>query len=115
MRGARTMTDPEDQRTGGLLSNPAFTAESEATQATVTSRDKSARFRPAQLIANRFLVVRLIARGGMGEVYEARDQFLQSASIALKIIRPEIAGDSANSSRFEQEVILARKVVHSNL
>jgi serine/threonine protein kinase len=109
------MTDPEDQRTGGLLSNPAFTAESEATQATVTSRDESARFRPAQLIANRFLVVRFIARGGMGEVYEARDQFLQGASIALKIIRPEIAGDSANSSRFEQEVILARKVVHSNL
>jgi serine/threonine protein kinase/Tol biopolymer transport system component len=105
----------EDQRAGSFLLNPAFTAESKPTQATATLRDESARFRPAQLIANRFLVVRFIARGGMGEVYEARDQFLQSASIALKIIRPEIASDSATSSRFEQEVILARKVVHSNL
>ena len=69
----------EDQRAGSFLLNPAFTAESKATQATATLRDESARFRPAQLIANRFLVVRFIARGGMGEVYEARDQFLQSA------------------------------------
>src|SRR5271156_765388 len=105
----------QDQRARSFLLNPAFTAESKATQATATLRDESARFRPAQLIANRFLVVRFIARGGMGEVYEARDQFLQGASIALKIIRPEIDGDSATSSRFEQEVILARKVVHSNL
>jgi serine/threonine protein kinase len=51
----------------------------------------------------------------MGEVYEARDQFLQDASVALKIIRPEIAADAASSARFQQEVVLARKVVHSNL
>jgi serine/threonine protein kinase/Tol biopolymer transport system component len=73
------------------------------------------RFHPGQLIANRFRVVRFIARGGMGEVYEVRDQFLQDAGVALKIIRPEIAADAATASRFEQEVILARKVVHTHL
>jgi serine/threonine protein kinase/Tol biopolymer transport system component len=105
----------EDQRAGSFLLSSPYAAGSNSTPATATLRDESARFRPAQLIANRFLVVRFIARGGMGEVYEARDQFLQGASVALKIIRPEIASDSATSSRFEQEVILARKVVHSNL
>ena len=105
----------DDQRAGSFLLNPAFTVESKATQSIAISPDEPARFRPAQLIANRFLVVRFIARGGMGEVYEARDQLLQSASIALKIIRPAIASDAATSSRFEQEVILARRVVHSNL
>jgi hypothetical protein len=30
----------------------------------------------------------------------------------LKIIRPEIAGDATTAARFEQEVLLARKVVH---
>ena len=68
-----------------------------------------------QLIADRFLIVRFIARGGMGEVYEARDQFFKDASVALKVIRPEIAADAAISLRFQQEVVLARKVVHPNL
>ena len=73
------------------------------------------RFQSGQLIAGRFAIVRFIARGGMGEVYEAKDQFLQDAGVALKIIRPEIAADATTSARFEQEVLLARKVVHPNL
>ena len=48
-------------------------------------------------------------------MYEVKDQFLQGVNVALKIIRPEIAADTANAHRFEQEVILARKVAHSNL
>ena len=73
------------------------------------------RFQSGQLIAGRFAIVRFIARGGMGEVYEAKDQFLQDSGVALKIIRPEIAADATSSARFEQEVLVARKVVHPNL
>jgi serine/threonine protein kinase/tetratricopeptide (TPR) repeat protein len=51
----------------------------------------------------------------MGEVYEASDVLLQQARVAIKIIRPEIAADAAVTSRFEQEVLLARTVVHPNL
>lgn len=98
----------QNQRMGSFLAQPLLTPET-------APPANSARFHPGQLIANRFLVVRFISRGGMGEVYEARDQFLQDAGIALKIIRPEIAADAASSSRFEQEVILARKVVHTHL
>jgi serine/threonine protein kinase/Tol biopolymer transport system component len=105
----------EDQRAGSFLGKPAFIPDDQPAPSTAYSPSASARFQPTQLIANRFLVVRFIARGGMGEVYEAKDQFLQGASIALKIIRPEIAADAASASRFEQEVILARKVVHPNL
>jgi len=104
-----------EQNAGSFLEQPAFAplGVSEATATVLQS--EAARFQPAQLIANRFRVVRFIARGGMGEVYEAKDQFLQGESVALKIIRPEIAADAASSSRFEHEVILARKVVHPNL
>ena len=106
----------ENERMGSFLAQPLFTTDGETSHdRPVPALPASARFRPAQLIANRFLVVRFIARGGMGEVYEAKDQFLHDASVALKIIRPEIAADAATSSRFEQEVILARKVVHPNL
>jgi eukaryotic-like serine/threonine-protein kinase len=73
------------------------------------------RFEPGQTIAKRFNVVRFIARGGMGEVYEVEDRFLQGVHVALKVIRPEIAEDAGSSHRFEQEVLLARKVTHPNL
>jgi hypothetical protein len=51
----------------------------------------------------------------MGEVYEAKDQFLQDAAVALKINRPDIAADATTSARFEQGGLLARRVVHTNL
>ena len=104
----------ENQCAGSFLADPLFPAKTAAGQPT-TKVPTSARFQPAHRIADRFLIVRFIARGGMGDVYEAKDQFLKGASVALKIIRPEIAADSASADRFEQEVILARKVVHPNL
>jgi serine/threonine protein kinase/Tfp pilus assembly protein PilF len=73
------------------------------------------RFASGQIIAGRFTVIRYIARGGMGEVYEVEDRFLQGVHVALKMILPEIAGDAGSSHRFEQEVLLARKVTHPNL
>jgi serine/threonine protein kinase len=105
----------ENQRAGSFLAAPLFKTDGNSTIAAISDPAASARFQPGQLIANRFRVFRFIARGGMGEVYEAKDQLLQDVSIALKMIRPEIAADAASSSRFEQEVILARKVVHPNL
>lgn len=105
----------EDQNATSFPVNPAFSLATLSIGSTTIPATFVARFHPAQLIANRFRIVRFIARGGMGEVYEATDQLLHGASIALKIIRPEIAADATTSSRFEQEVILARKVVHANL
>jgi Tol biopolymer transport system component len=105
----------QDQQAGSFLGNPAFTPDGSAAQTAASTAVSPGRFQAGQLIADRFAIVRFIARGGMGEVYEARDQFLQDASVALKIIRPEIAADATASARFQQEVVLARKVVHSNL
>jgi hypothetical protein len=58
------------------------------------------------LIQNRYLVVHLIGKGGMGEVYLAVDQRLGSA-VALK--RTYFAGDEMLGNAFEREArILAR-------
>jgi serine/threonine protein kinase len=58
------------------------------------------------LIQNRYLIVHLIGKGGMGEVYLAVDQRLGSA-VALK--RTFFAGDEMLSTAFEREArILAR-------
>jgi serine/threonine protein kinase len=108
----------ENERAGSFLIRPLLTPDGAFSTRELPSATLSAispRFQPTQVIANRFVVVRFIARGGMGEVYEVKDHFLQDASVALKIIRPEIAADTESSRRFEQEVILAREVVHPNL
>lgn len=58
------------------------------------------------LIQNRYLIVQLIGKGGMGEVYLAVDQRLGSA-IALK--RTFFAGDEMLGNAFEREArVLAR-------
>ncbi|HEX6279401.1 MAG TPA: protein kinase [Pyrinomonadaceae bacterium] len=58
------------------------------------------------LIQNRYLIVQLIGKGGMGEVYLAVDQRLGSA-VALK--RTFFAGDDNLGSAFEREAkVLAR-------
>jgi serine/threonine protein kinase len=58
------------------------------------------------LIQNRYLIVQLIGKGGMGEVYLAVDQRLGSA-VALK--RTRFAGDEMLGNAFEREArVLAR-------
>ena len=37
---------------------------------------------PGDVLASRFTIVRFLARGGMGEVYEASDQHLQGKHLA---------------------------------
>jgi eukaryotic-like serine/threonine-protein kinase len=118
-----------DERAGSFLEGQLqisdVTASGTTRSALETNRDptnlgistptSSCRFETGQLIAGRFAVVRFIDRGGMGEVYEVEDRFLQGVHVALKVIRPQIASDSGSSHRFEQEFLLARKVIHANL
>ena len=71
-------------------------------------------FRAGDLLCERFRVVRFIARGGMGELYEAEDLTL-GERVALKTIRSEIAVHERANQRFRREVQLARKVTHPNI
>jgi tetratricopeptide (TPR) repeat protein len=50
----------------------------------------------------------------MGAVYKARDRELDRL-VALKVIRPELAGNPSILQRFKQELILARKITHRNV
>jgi eukaryotic-like serine/threonine-protein kinase len=69
-----------------------------------------------EVLAGRFRVIRFIARGGMGEVYEAEDQVLKER-VAIKTIRirPDVASDARTMERFLREVNLARSVTHPNV
>jgi tetratricopeptide (TPR) repeat protein len=66
------------------------------------------------VLANRFEILGLLARGGMGAVYEAHDRALD-ARIALKVIEPLMGMDGSVRDRFRREVNLARRVTHPNV
>ena len=66
------------------------------------------------LIAARYRILDPLGRGGMGAVYRARDEVLDD-EVALKILRPEVAGTPEMAARFRSEIKLARKVSHWNV
>jgi serine/threonine protein kinase len=74
----------------------------------------ASRYCPSDVIFDRFRIVRLLGSGGMGEVYEAFDLELSQA-VALKSIRPDIAGNAGVLSRFRKEVQLARRITSPNI
>src|SRR3984893_17092265 len=69
---------------------------------------------PGDLLAQRLLMIRFLASGGMGEVYEAEDVEL-GERVALKTIRPDLFGDVRSLERFKREVHLAKSVTHPNI
>ena len=71
-------------------------------------------FRTGDIVAFRFRIVRYLAKGGMGELYEAEDLELHER-VALKTILSHIARDERSIVRFKREVHLARQVTHPNV
>jgi hypothetical protein len=72
------------------------------------------RFLPGALLAERYRIVALLGKGGMGEVYRADDLTL-GQQVALKFLPEAAAGDEEALARFRSEVRIARKVSHPNV
>ena len=86
----------------------------EAGRAAVAAVQVALRYEPGSLIAGRYRTVAFLARGGMGEVYEAIDA-RTSQAVALKFVRPLPANHDPLTARFLREVRMARKVEHPNV
>jgi len=72
------------------------------------------RFLPGVLLANRYRIVGLLGRGGMGEVYRADDLKL-GQPLALKFLPLRLAGNADVLMFFHNEVRLARQIAHPNV
>ena len=72
------------------------------------------RFLPGRLLSNRYRIVGLLGRGGMGEVYRADDLKL-GQPLALKFLPERLAGNSEVLAFFHNEVRLARRISHPNV
>ena len=73
-----------------------------------------ARFIPGTILADRYRIVGLLGKGGMGEVYRADDLKL-SQPVALKFLPDRLLSDGAALARFHREVRVARQVTHKNV
>jgi len=61
-----------------------------------------------------FEIIELLGRGGMGEVWKARDRRL-GRDVALKFISRDLAGNPAARERFEREARAAAALNHPNI
>jgi eukaryotic-like serine/threonine-protein kinase len=69
---------------------------------------------PGDVLLGRFTVQRLLARGGMGEVYDVQDGAL-GVRVALKKMRTSVLAHASALGQFRREVLLARRVTHPNV
>ena len=65
-------------------------------------------------LGQRYEIAGLIGVGGVGAVYKATDREL-NRTVALKVVRPDLAKDQSVVRRFKQELLLAREVTHKNV
>lgn len=71
-------------------------------------------FLPGERVANRYRIVSLIGRGGMGEVYRAEDMRL-GQPVALKFLSSRTASSEKSLRYFLQEVRLSQRLSHPHI
>ena len=80
----------------------------------VTTPAEGRGFAPGTVVAERFRIIGLLGRGGMGEVYRADDLKL-GQPVALKFLPHASSQDAALIERFHGEVRNARQISHPNV
>ncbi|KAA6460341.1 tetratricopeptide repeat protein [Acidobacteria bacterium AB60] len=65
-------------------------------------------------LGNRYEILELLGEGGMGAVYKAADLEVDR-TVALKVIRPDMAANPEILARFKQELLLSSRVTHRNV
>jgi hypothetical protein len=66
------------------------------------------------VIEDRYELIEQVGRGANGVVYRARDRML-NATIAIKLLRRELAWHEEALERFRQEIVLSREISHPNI
>src|SRR5262245_56621239 len=71
-------------------------------------------FAPGTILSDRYRMIALLGRGGMGEVYRADDLKL-GQPVALKFLPSDVEDDPARLERFLSEVRTALRVTHPHV
>ena len=93
---------------------PSSKSSARTSAAAASGSLKHGRFLPGTILGERFRIVALLGRGGMGEVFRADDVKL-GQPVALKFLPPEMATDRERLERLYNEVRVARQIAHPNV
>ncbi len=69
---------------------------------------------PGAIVGERYRILRVIARGGTGVVYEAEHTWTERR-VAVKMLLPSTSGGAGQVLRFRQEAKSAARLVHPNI
>ena len=98
---------PSDRTTVAALDDPGRPVLTNPAQ-------PDSRFVAGTVLADRYRIVTLLGRGGMGEVYKADDLKLHQV-VALKFLPEGLGVRGAALARFHAEARIARQVSHPNV
>src|ERR1039457_5529086 len=121
-----TATPADDDATQMFVEENFAQGSADLTQATPEPRGWSKPFTPSDAIAyrrvslapgsvlgGRYEILKTLGEGGMGSVFKDHDKEVDRI-VALKVIRPELAGRTEILQRFRQELVLAQQITHRN-
>jgi len=94
--------------------NDDLPTSTEAEGATLDLPEGLRTFTPGQVLGDRYQILEVLGRGGMGEVWHAFDLKLR-VEVALKALRPEFFKSERRLEMLRQEVRAAREVMSPNV
>jgi serine/threonine protein kinase len=94
----------------------SLVADASAASAVAPAADPTPHLSAASLsaLALRYDILGEAGHGSMGNVYKARDRET-GETVALKLLKPEIASDQAMMDRFKNELLFTRRITHKNV
>jgi serine/threonine protein kinase len=111
--------DPEKPRREALVSEsadgqPPFTRQHALDETKEILEDERLLEIRAGTMLGEYEIVRLLGKGGMGQVYEGIQRAIEKR-VAIKVLRPEFAADPKIAQRFQQEALAANRIDHPNI
>src|ERR1044072_6708496 len=108
-----TDSKPHSDRSSGPARKTPLHTRTNSVHTTSDALDQS-RFVAGTILNERYRIIGLLGRGGMGEVYRAEDLTL-GQPVALKFLPEALSTEGAARARFHREVRVARQISHRNV
>jgi serine/threonine protein kinase len=106
--------NPSDSKYCNECATALIASEEMPASQTKTLLTPKERLPSGTTFANRYEIIEVLGKGGMGKVYKALDKEINE-EVAIKFLKPEIAEDERTIERFRNELKIARRIAHKNV